>query len=191
MEKPSSEKVLSFGKSVDTLLVCVLCASLLRQEHQHAYEHSRRSVSGASGFTQPFLSCFSLGRAITAHCPWALGCAGVPWCGSVDLPLWAIRADHPSSRRVCPCASSFRRDSRLWGLSKRASWVVLQIWTASRLAQHAQGDHRSQSVPGVSRGRRSVQRTSRHALPTHPKVYLYSILEKRGQTRALCAFQVL
>ena len=180
MEKPSSEKVLFFEKSVDTLLVCVLCASLLRQEHQHAYEHSRRSDSGAAGFTQPFLSCFSLGRATAAHCSWALGCAGVPWCGSVDLPLWAIGADHASSKRLRSCASSFRRDSRLWGLSERAPWVVLQIWAAPRLAQYAQGHHRSQSLSGVSRGRGLIQRASRRPLSTHKKVYLYSILEKRG-----------
>ena len=77
MEKPLSEKVLSFEKSVDTLLVCVLCASLLRQEHQHAYEYSRRSFSGATGVTQPLLSCCSIRQASAAYSPWSLGCAGI------------------------------------------------------------------------------------------------------------------
>ena len=54
MERPSSEKVLSFEKSVDTSLLCALCVSLLRQEHEHAYEHSRRSFSGATGIAPAF-----------------------------------------------------------------------------------------------------------------------------------------
>ena len=64
MEKLSGKKVFYFGKSVDTSLLCALCVSLVRQEHEHAYEHSRRS-SGGANFFRPFRTFASAWSADT------------------------------------------------------------------------------------------------------------------------------
>jgi len=73
MEKLSGKKVFYFGKSVDTSLLCALCASLVRQEHEHAYEHSRRSSGGASGVTPAFRTFASVWSADTPDLTRSLG----------------------------------------------------------------------------------------------------------------------